>query len=116
MFCQIQDIITYRKPRQRRGHRQTEAADCHRIQHRRIIIGDFASAVLAILGVAAKLERRRIAERTARGRADAKAKGVQFGRKPALTSHQQQGVRKMTSLSETQLEKILSAINALRGA
>ena len=43
---------------------------------------DFAEIVLAILGVAAKLERRRILERTARGRADAKANGVKFGRKP----------------------------------
>lgn len=50
---------------------------------------DFAEVVLAILGVAAKLERRRIVERTARGRADAKAQGVRFGRKPKLTSHQQ---------------------------
>jgi hypothetical protein len=33
---------------------------------------------------------RRILERTARGRADAKAKGVKFGRKPKLTAHQQQ--------------------------
>jgi hypothetical protein len=43
---------------------------------------DFAEIVFAILGVAAKLERRRILERTARGRADARAKGVKFGRKP----------------------------------
>ena len=49
---------------------------------------DFAELVLAMLGVAAKLERRRIKERTARGRADAKAKGVKFGRKPKLTAHQ----------------------------
>jgi DNA invertase Pin-like site-specific DNA recombinase len=42
----------------------------------------------AILGVAAKLEHRRIKDRTARGRADAKAKGVKFGRKPKLTPHQ----------------------------
>ena len=42
---------------------------------------DFAELVLAMLGVAAKLERRRIIERTARGRADAKEKGVKFGRK-----------------------------------
>jgi DNA invertase Pin-like site-specific DNA recombinase len=41
-----------------------------------------------MLGVSAKLERRRIKERTARGRADAKAKGVKFGRKPKLTPHQ----------------------------
>ncbi len=45
---------------------------------------DFAEVVLAILGVAAKLERRRIADRTARGKADAKAKGVRFGPKPKL--------------------------------
>jgi DNA invertase Pin-like site-specific DNA recombinase len=50
---------------------------------------DFAEIVFAILGVAAKLEHRRIKERTARGRADAKAKGVKFGRKPKLTPHQQ---------------------------
>jgi DNA invertase Pin-like site-specific DNA recombinase len=49
---------------------------------------DFAELVLAILGVAAKFERRRIQERTTRGRADAKAKGVKFGRKPSLTPHQ----------------------------
>jgi DNA invertase Pin-like site-specific DNA recombinase len=49
---------------------------------------DFAELVLAMLGVAAKLERRRIKERTARGRADAEANGVKFGRKPKLTSHQ----------------------------
>lgn len=49
---------------------------------------DFAEVVLALLGVTAKLERRRIKERTERGRADAKAKGVQFGRKPKLTPHQ----------------------------
>jgi DNA invertase Pin-like site-specific DNA recombinase len=49
---------------------------------------DFAELVLAMLGVAA-LERRRIKERTARGRADAKANGVKFGRKPKLTPHQQ---------------------------
>jgi DNA invertase Pin-like site-specific DNA recombinase len=50
---------------------------------------DFADVVLAMLGVAAKLERRRIKERTARGRADVKAKGVKFGRRPKLTPHQQ---------------------------
>jgi DNA invertase Pin-like site-specific DNA recombinase len=37
---------------------------------------DFAEIVFAILGVVAKLEHRRILERTVRGRADAKAKGV----------------------------------------
>src|ERR1700722_787058 len=46
---------------------------------------DFAEIIFAILGVAAKLERRRILERTARSRADAKAKGIRFGRKPIPT-------------------------------
>ena len=50
-------------------------------------VSDFAEIVSAILGIAAKLERRRILERTARGRADTKANGVKFGRKPILTPH-----------------------------
>jgi DNA invertase Pin-like site-specific DNA recombinase len=52
--------------------------------------------------VAAKLERRRIIERTARGRADAKANGVKFGRKPSLTPHQQREARKRLDDDETQ--------------
>src|SRR4051794_19069108 len=63
---------------------------------------DFAELVLAMLGVAAKLERHRIAERTARGRADAKANGVKFGRKPSLTPHQQREARKRLEAGETQ--------------
>jgi DNA invertase Pin-like site-specific DNA recombinase len=55
---------------------------------------DFAEIMLAILDVAAKLERRRILERTARGRAGAKANGVKFGRKPILAPHQQNEARK----------------------
>jgi DNA invertase Pin-like site-specific DNA recombinase len=55
-----------------------------------------------ILGVAAKLEHRRIKERTARGRADAKAKGVKFGRKPKLTPHQQrEAIRRRDVEGET---------------
>jgi DNA invertase Pin-like site-specific DNA recombinase len=63
---------------------------------------DFAELVLAMLGVAAKLERRRIIERTARGRADAKANGVKFGRKPKLTAHQQQEAQRRMEAGETQ--------------
>jgi DNA invertase Pin-like site-specific DNA recombinase len=55
-----------------------------------------------MLGVPAKLERRRIAERTARGRADAKAKGVSFGRKPKLTAHQQREALERIEAGETQ--------------
>src|SRR5438128_3216338 len=54
------------------------------------------------LGVAAKLERRRILERMARGRADAKANGVKFGRKPILTAHQQKEARARIAAGETQ--------------
>jgi DNA invertase Pin-like site-specific DNA recombinase len=61
---------------------------------------DFAELVLAMLGVAAKLERRRIAERTGRGRADAKAKGVKFGRKPKLTPHQQREAQQRIDAGE----------------
>ena len=46
---------------------------------------DFAELVLAMLGVAAKLERRRIKERTALGRADAKAKRRQI--RPQAEAH-----------------------------
>jgi DNA invertase Pin-like site-specific DNA recombinase len=60
------------------------------------------TAQIAILGVAAKLERRRVLERTARGRADAKAKGVKFGRKPILTPHQEKEARKRLEAGETQ--------------
>jgi DNA invertase Pin-like site-specific DNA recombinase len=49
---------------------------------------DFAEIVFAILGVAAKLERRRILERTAEGRSRAKAQGTHMGRPPALTPEQ----------------------------
>jgi DNA invertase Pin-like site-specific DNA recombinase len=63
---------------------------------------DFAEIVFAILGVAAKLERRRIVERTARSRADAKAKGVKFGRKPILTPHQQRKALARIEAGETQ--------------
>ena len=63
---------------------------------------DFAELVLAMLGVAANLERRRIAERTARGRTDAKANGVKFGRKPKLTPHQQREARERLEAGETQ--------------
>ena len=63
---------------------------------------DFAELVLAMLGVATKLERRRIIERMARGRADATAKGVQFGRKPKLTLRQAREAREGVASGETQ--------------
>jgi DNA invertase Pin-like site-specific DNA recombinase len=63
---------------------------------------DFKELILAIFGIAAKLERRRIIDRTARGRADAKAKGVKFGRKPKLTQHQKrEAIRRRDKDGET---------------
>ncbi|HTV29819.1 MAG TPA: recombinase family protein [Xanthobacteraceae bacterium] len=64
--------------------------------------GDFAELVLAMLGVAAKLERGRIGERTARGRADAKARGVKFGRKSIRTPHQQKEAQARVEAGEPQ--------------
>jgi DNA invertase Pin-like site-specific DNA recombinase len=72
---------------------------------------DFAELVLAMLGVAAKLERRRIKERTARGRADAKAKGVKFGRKPKLTEHQKREAIKRRDVDEETLRSIGRSYN-----
>jgi DNA invertase Pin-like site-specific DNA recombinase len=63
---------------------------------------DFAEIVFAILGISAKLESRRILERTARGRAEAKERGVKFGRKPKLTTHQQREAQARLAKGETQ--------------
>jgi DNA invertase Pin-like site-specific DNA recombinase len=63
---------------------------------------DFAEIIFAILGVAAKLEHRRILDRMARGRADAKDNGVKFGRKPILNPHQQKEACKRLEAGETQ--------------
>jgi DNA invertase Pin-like site-specific DNA recombinase len=48
------------------------------------------------------VERDLIRTRTARGRADAEADGVTFGRKPILTPHQQKEARKRLEAGETQ--------------
>lgn len=72
---------------------------------------DFAELVLAMLGVAAKLERRRIKERTERGRADAKAKGVKFGRKPKLTPHQKREAIKRRDMDGETLRSIGRSYN-----
>ena len=63
---------------------------------------DFAELVLAMLGVAAKLERRRIAQRGAGPTPKPRAKGVKFGRKPTLTPHQQREARDRLDAGETQ--------------
>ncbi len=72
---------------------------------------DFAELVLAMLGVAAKLERRRIKERTALGRANAKDRGVKFGRKPKLTEHQRKEAIKRREKGEETLREIAQSYN-----
>jgi DNA invertase Pin-like site-specific DNA recombinase len=72
---------------------------------------DFAEIIFAILGVAAKLERRRILERTARGREDAKEKGVKFGRKPKLTPHQKREAIKRRDVDGETLRSIGRSYN-----
>jgi hypothetical protein len=66
---------------------------------------DFAELVIA------KLECRRIKERTARGRIDAKTKGVKFGRKPKLTPHQQHEAIKRRDTNGETLRSIARSYN-----
>ncbi len=63
--------------------------------------GDFSEVVLAILGVVAKLERRRILDRTAHGHVAAKARGVKYGPKFKLTPHQRQEALRRKAEGET---------------
>lgn len=61
---------------------------------------EMAGVVLAVLGVAATLEHKRLRERTTAGRAKAKDDGVKFGRKPKLTPHQQREAIKRRDAGE----------------
>ena len=62
----------------------------------------FAEVVIAVLGIAASYERQRITERTAAGRVQAKARGVKFGRRAALTPHQQNQALQRLAAGDTQ--------------
>jgi DNA invertase Pin-like site-specific DNA recombinase len=57
------------------------------------------------------LTRRRVKERTARGRADAKAKGVKFGRKPKLTARQKREAIKRRDKDGETLRSIRRSYN-----
>lgn len=63
---------------------------------------EMAEVIIAVLGIAAKWERGRIAERTAEGRRQAQERGVKFGRKPKLTPHQKKQVLKRIYSGDTQ--------------
>ena len=62
----------------------------------------FADVIIAVLGVAASYERHRITERTAAGRVQAKARGGKFGRRAALTPHQQSEALQRLAAGDTQ--------------
>ena len=62
----------------------------------------FAEVVIAVLGIAASYERQRITERTAAGRVQARGRGVKFGRKSALTPHQQAEALDRLAAGDTQ--------------
>ena len=70
-----------------------------------------ARETVKMAGVPAKLELRRIKERTKPGRADAKANGVKFGRKPKLTSHQQREAIKRRDKDGETLRSIARSYN-----
>jgi DNA invertase Pin-like site-specific DNA recombinase len=57
--------------------------------------------ILAFLSALAQDERERIVKRAQDGRKAAKARGVQFGRKPKLTQHQQAEGRRRLETGES---------------
>jgi DNA invertase Pin-like site-specific DNA recombinase len=63
------------------------------------------------MSVAAKLERRRIKERPALGRASARARDVKFGRKPKLTEHQRKEAIKRPEKGEETMREIAQSYN-----
>ena len=60
--------------------------------------------MLTVLGGIAEFERELINARTSEGRARAKARGVRFGRPPALTPHQQREALERLRQGETQAD------------
>jgi DNA invertase Pin-like site-specific DNA recombinase len=60
--------------------------------------------LLNILGSIAEFERELIKSRTGEGRARAKARGVRFGRKPALTEFQRQEAMARREAGETLMD------------
>jgi DNA invertase Pin-like site-specific DNA recombinase len=57
--------------------------------------------IVTVLGGLAEFERSLILARTSEGRTRAKARGVRFGRKPALTAHQQAEARARRATGES---------------
>src|SRR3546814_11923664 len=61
-----------------------------------------AEVVMAVLGIEASCERQRMTARTAADRVQAKARGVKFGRRAALTAHQQTEALQRLAKGDTQ--------------
>ncbi|SDA35178.1 Site-specific DNA recombinase [Methylobacterium sp. UNC378MF] len=75
---------------------------------------ELADIVLAVLGLAAKLEHKRLRERTAAGRAKAKADGVKFGPKHKLTLHQQREAIRRRDVNGEPVASIARSFNVSR--
>jgi DNA invertase Pin-like site-specific DNA recombinase len=60
--------------------------------------------MVTVLGGLAEFERHLILARTAEGRQRAQARGVKFGRKPALTKHQREEALARVAQGETLME------------
>ena len=70
--------------------------------------------VLAVLGLAAKLEHKRLKERTAAGRAKAKTDGVKFGPKHKLTPHQQREAVRRRDIDGEAVKSVAKSYNVSR--
>ena len=90
----LRDLITMLDDLKHRGVKfrsLTEAIDTDTLTGR---------AIWQMIGVLAELERSLISERTRAGVADAKRRGVKFGRKPKLTAQQIAHARKLIGAGE----------------
>jgi DNA invertase Pin-like site-specific DNA recombinase len=85
-----------------RNIQQTEDGLCSLTEPHVDPTSDFTELVPAMLSVMAKFKRRRIIERMAHRRVDAKANDGKFGYKPKLTSHPQCDARQQIENGETQ--------------
>ena len=61
---------------------------------------EMSDLIAFVVGWAARWQRKRILEDTAKGRAEAKARGVKFGRKPKLNAAQRQQVQRRRQQGE----------------
>jgi DNA invertase Pin-like site-specific DNA recombinase len=84
-------------------HTIKQAGACMRLLDEPVIdtTSEMADLVIFLVGWAARWQRKRILENTARGRELARERGVKFGRKSILTEHQKDVVRRKRKQGET---------------